>query len=127
MNDKPDKKILVVDDSATMRMFIAMTLRKMTTIAVTEAVNGVDAMEKLQKQDFDLVLTDIMMPEMDGIQLIRNIRGSLNKGIPIIVISTKGREEDRDLGLSLGANGYITKPFKGNELTEAIKKFLSNS
>lgn len=125
MNDSSNKKILVVDDSATMRMFISMTLRKMTTISVTEAVNGVDAMEKLQKQDFDLVLTDIMMPEMDGIQLIRNIRGALNKKLPIIVISTKGREEDRDLGLSLGANGYITKPVKGNELTAAITKFLA--
>lgn len=127
MNASTSKKILVVDDSATMRMFIAMTLRKMAAVSVIEAVNGLEALEKMQQQEIDMVLTDIVMPEMDGIELIRKIRGSLHKKIPIIVISTKGREEDRDLGLSLGANGYITKPLKGQELTEAVNKFLSIS
>lgn len=124
MNNLRDKKILVVDDSATMRMLICMTLKKMM-ISPTEAVNGVDALEKMHNQEFDLVLTDMVMPEMDGAQLITHIRQNMNKNIPIIIISTKGREEDRDLGLSLGANGYINKPIKGYELTEAISKFLA--
>jgi CheY-like chemotaxis protein len=124
MNDLRDKKILVVDDSATMRMLISMVLKKMM-ISVTEAVNGVEAVEKLQQQDFDLVLTDILMPEMDGAQLISQIRQTLNKKMPIIIISTKGREEDRDLGLSLGANGYIIKPIKSHELTEIVTQFLA--
>ena len=117
------KTVLTVDDSASIRQMVAFTL-KQHGYDITEAVNGVEALQKLQQQDFDMVLTDIMMPEMDGIELIRKIRGPLNKKIPIIVISTKGREEDRDLGLSLGANGYITKPLKGQELTEAVTKFL---
>ncbi len=124
MNDLRQKNILVVDDSATMRMLIVMTLKKMM-IAATEAVNGVDAVKKLQQQEFDLVLTDIMMPEMDGLQLISQIRKDMNKQVPIIIITTKGKEEDRDTGLSLGANGYIVKPIKGHELAELITKFLA--
>ncbi len=119
------KRILVVDDSATMRMLISMTIRKVVPAIITEAVNGVDAMGKLEKQDFDLVLTDIMMPEMDGTQLIKRIRGTLNKEIPIIIITTKGEESDRDLGMFLGANGYITKPVNGNQLKDTISKYLA--
>jgi two-component system chemotaxis response regulator CheY len=124
MKNLNHKKILVVDDSATMRMLICMTLKKMM-IPATEAVNGHDAINKLQEQDYDLVITDIMMPVMDGLQLINNIRSTMNKKTPIIIISTKGMEKDRDLGLSLGANDYIVKPIKGHELTEVIVKFLS--
>lgn len=118
------KKILVVDDSATMRMLISMTIRKVVPAFITEAVNGVDAIRKLETQDFDLVLTDITMPEMDGLQLINRIRKTMNKEIPIIIVSTRGEEKDRDLGISLGANGYITKPVNNLQLKEAISKFL---
>ncbi|MEK6692747.1 MAG: response regulator [Nitrospirota bacterium] len=124
MNNGDKKRILVVDDSTTMRMLITMTIKKIVPSVITEAVNGVDAIGKIEKQDFDLVLTDIMMPEMDGTQLISMIRGSLNREIPIIIITTKGEEGDRDLGLSLGANGYITKPVNGHELKETILKYL---
>jgi len=125
MGDVDRKRILVVDDSATMRMLISMTIRKVVPAFITEAVNGVDAIGKLEKQDFDLVLTDIMMPEMDGTQLISRIRRTMNKEIPIIIISTRGEESDRDLGMSLGANGYITKPVNGQQLKDTISKFLT--
>lgn len=122
---KQSPKILVVDDSATMRMFLSMTLKRVfADISITEAVNGVDAIRKLQAQDVDIVLTDMMMPEMNGLQLIENIRRLLNKDVPIIVITTKGEEKDRELGLSLGANGYITKPVSGNKLKDEVSKFL---
>lgn len=128
MEKMDNKKILVVDDSATMRMLISMTVRKVLTgLSVTEAVNGADAVEKLQKQDFALVLTDMNMPEMDGAQLISWIRSSGRKHVPIAVITTKGQEKDRDFGLSLGANGYLTKPVKGNELKELVLKFVAES
>ncbi len=118
-------KILVVDDSATMRMFLSMTLKRVfADISITEAENGLDAIEKLRAQDVDIVLTDMMMPEMNGLQLIENIRKLLNKDVPIIVITTKGEEKDRELGLSLGANGYITKPVSGNKLKDEVLKFL---
>lgn len=119
-------KILVVDDSATMRMFLSMTLKRVfADISITEAENGLDAIEKLRAQDVDIVLTDMMMPEMNGLQLIENIRKLLNKDVPIIVITTKGEEKDRELGLSLGANGYITKPVSGNKLKDEVLKFLA--
>lgn len=122
---KQSPKILVVDDSATMRMFLSMTLKRVfADISITEAENGVDAIKKLQAQDVDIVLTDMMMPEMNGLQLIENIRKLLNKDVPIIVITTKGEEKDRELGLSLGANGYITKPVSGNKLKDEVLKFL---
>jgi len=121
------KKVLIVDDSATMRMLLSTTLRKALAVYVTEAVNGIDAIEKLQKHDFDLVLTDMNMPEMDGAQLVSKIRSSLNKNIPIIIITTKGEEGDRDLGLSLGANGYLTKPINNHELKETVSRFLMGS
>lgn len=125
MDNGNRKKILVVDDSATMRMLISMTIRKIVPASITEAVNGIDAIGKLEKQDYDLILTDVTMPEMDGTQLVSKIRGSLNKEVPIIIITTKGEEGDRDLGLSLGANGYITKPINGHELKETVMKFLN--
>lgn len=125
MKNVAEKRILVVDDSTTMRMLITMTIKKIVPSVITEAVNGVDAIGKIEKQDFDLVLTDIMMPEMDGTQLISMIRGPLNREIPIIIITTKGEESDRDLGMSLGANGYITKPVNGQQLKDAILKFLT--
>jgi two-component system chemotaxis response regulator CheY len=122
---KQSPKILVVDDSATMRMFLSMTLKRaFSDISITEAENGADAIKKLQTQDVDIVLTDMMMPEMNGLQLIENIRKLLNKDVPIIVITTKGEEKDRELGLSLGANGYITKPVSGNKLKDEVLKFL---
>lgn len=122
---KQSPKILVVDDSATMRMFLSMTLKRVfADISITEAENGADAIRKLQTQDVDIVLTDMMMPEMNGLQLIENIRKLLNKDVPIIVITTKGEEKDRELGLSLGANGYFTKPVSGNKLKDEVLKFL---
>jgi two-component system chemotaxis response regulator CheY len=120
-----DKKILIVDDSATMRMFLSMTIKKAVAgISLTEAVNGADAVEKLKKDNFDLVLTDINMPEMDGTQLVEKIRGPLNQNMPIIIITTEGEEKHRDLGLSLGANGYITKPVNSYELRNTVSRFL---
>lgn len=125
MNDLGRKTILVVDDSAMMRMFISVTLRKaLTDVTITEAENGADAIKKLEGQNFDLILTDMMMPEMNGAQLIKNIRNVMNRDMPIIVVTTKGEEKDRELGLSLGANGYITKPVNGHNLREVVMRFL---
>jgi CheY-like chemotaxis protein len=128
MRNLENKRILIVDDSATMRMFISMTIKKsFGDSLVEEAVNGADAYAKLQAKIFDLVLTDMQMPEMDGAQLIRMIRGELSKTLPVIIITTKGEESDRDFCLSLGANGYITKPVNGHALKEAVmNSFMEN-
>ena len=121
-----DKKILVADDSQTMRMFIIFHLIKMLPGAqIIEAENGAAAVEKLMRQDVDLVLTDMNMPILDGAGVIRAVRLGLKKETPIIVITTKGEEQDRERGIALGANGYITKPLNIREFRETVLRFLS--
>lgn len=120
-----NRHILVVDDSPTMRMLFVMTLKKISRdISIEEAVNGADAWGKLQERAFDLVFTDMQMPEMDGAGLIRLIRRELGSALPVIIVTTKGEETDRDSGLALGASGYITKPVKGHEIREVVLNYI---
>ena len=126
MTSYRDKKVLVADDSQTMRMFILFNLIKtLPGVRIVEAVNGLDAIEKLNHHEVDLILTDMNMPEMDGAGVIRAVREVFKKDTPIIVITTKGEQKDRDLGMALGASGYITKPLNPREFRETIFKFLS--
>jgi two-component system chemotaxis response regulator CheY len=118
------KSILVTDDSAVMRMFLVMNLKRLLTVNIAEAVNGREALAMLAKEKFDLLLTDINMPEMNGIELVRHVRTGLKSDIPIVIITTKGESKDRDLGLSLGANSYLTKPVDSKELVKTVMKFL---
>ena len=121
-----DKKILVVDDSATMRMLIVMTIKKLLPgISVIEAVDGNEAVDKLKANDVDIILTDINMPEMDGNELIKWVRESHSTDIPIIVITTEGDEQVMEERKALGANAYITKPIKGPQLKEVVQELLS--
>ncbi len=119
-----EKSILVTDDSSIMRMFLVMSLKRMLRVKITEAVNGIDALAKLKGGKFDLLLTDMNMPEMNGAELIRCVRIGMNSDIPIVVITTKGEIKDREIGLSLGANGYLTKPVNQAELIKTVLKFL---
>lgn len=121
-----DKKVLVADDSQTMRMFILFNLIKtLPGVRIVEAVNGLDAIEKLNHHEVDLILTDMNMPELDGAGVIRAVREVFKKDTPIIVITTKGEQKDRERGMALGASGYITKPLNPREFREAIFKFIS--
>ncbi len=119
-----DKSILVTDDSAIMRMFLVLNLKRMVKVNITEAVNGIDALAKLKAGKFDLLLTDINMPEMDGTQLIRHVRLGLQSDIPIVIITTKGEIRDREAGMAMGANSYLTKPVNPAELIKAVLKYL---
>ncbi len=119
-----EKSILVTDDSTIMRMFLVMSLKRMLKVNITEAVNGIDALAKLKGGKFDLLLTDMNMPEMNGAELIRCVRIGMNSDIPIVVITTKGEIKDRELGMSLGASGYLTKPVNQAELIKMVLKFL---
>ncbi len=119
-----DKSILVTDDSAIMRMFLVMSLKRMLSVNIVEAVNGIDALAKLKSKQFDLLLTDMNMPEMNGAELIRFVRTGLKSDIPIILITTKGETADRELGMRLGANHYLTKPVNNAELIKTVLKFL---
>jgi two-component system chemotaxis response regulator CheY len=128
MTSFADKKVLVAEDSETMRMFILFNLIKMLPgVKITEAENGAVALEKLANQDVDLIVTDMNMPVLDGAGLIRGVRNALKRDTPIIVVTTKGEERDRERGLALGANGYITKPLDPHEFRETLLKFISKT
>ena len=120
-----NKRVLVVDDSQTMRMFIIFHLIKLLPgVQLMDAVNGLDAIEKLKNQDVDLILTDMNMPELDGAGLIVAVRQEFKKDTPIILITSKGESLDRERGLALGANGYLTKPLNTLEFREKVLKYL---
>ena len=107
-----NKKILFVEDSPTMRRIIANSLKKLGIKEATEAENGVDALEKIQKDDFDLILTDWNMPEMNGQELVEHVRKMEKyKTIPILMITTRGMEDDVMTAIKSGVNGYMVKPF----------------
>jgi len=120
-----NKRILVADDSQTMRMLIVFHLIKMMPgVKITEAVTGADALNRLKRQDVDLILTDMNMPEMDGAGLITAVRQELKRDTPIIIITTRGEQRDRERGMSVGANGYITKPLDVRQFRETVRKFI---
>jgi CheY-like chemotaxis protein len=116
-----DKTFLVVDDSATMRQLIAMTLKKMGCQSITDAPNGRVALERLATARADVVLTDIDMPEMNGLEFIERARAEY-PAIPIIILSTHGDDVTRDKGLMLGANDYLTKPLSGSKLIDVMER-----
>jgi two-component system, chemotaxis family, chemotaxis protein CheY len=122
------KNVLVVDDSATFRQLLCMGLSRVeatSRASITEATDGADALGKLENGHFDLVLTDIRMPRLDGLEFVRQVRNGLgNRELPIIIISTKGEETDIELGMSIGASGYLTKPISMGSLKEMVVKFL---
>lgn len=121
-----NKRVLVADDSQTMRMLLLFHVIKMLPgVKIVEAVNGAHALEKLKQQDVDLILTDMNMPELDGAGLIRAVRQDLKLDTPIIIITTKGEQHDRERGMDLGANGYITKPIDIRQFRDIIRKYLS--
>lgn len=116
---------LVVEDSPTMRQLIVYALQRIRGLTVVEADDGVDALKKLAGGQFDIILTDINMPIMDGLKLVKRVREDpQTRTIPIVIITTEGGEEDRQRALALGANAYITKPIQGPQVIAQVKKFL---
>ena len=119
------KRILVVDDSVSIRQMVEMTL-KMANYAVTTAVDGQDALLKCQLSDFDFVLTDQIMPTMDGLTLVRSLRGLTNyQRTPIVVLTTEAGDDMKAKGRAAGATGWMVKPFSPNRLLEVLQKVLS--
>ena len=119
-------KVLVVEDSPTMRQLIVFALKRIRGFHIVEANDGVDGLKKLSAEKFDLILTDINMPIMDGLKLVSMVRNDPNyKDTPIIVITTEGAIEDRERALALGANEYITKPIQTMKILETVKKLMS--
>lgn len=120
------KKIaLIADDSSTVRKFVGFALKSMGIDVVT-ASDGMDALEKLTSENFDIIITDLNMPYVNGYELISSIREIKDyEDIPIIILSSESAEEDKTKGLSVGANSYMIKPFDAKKLQYEVSKFLS--
>ncbi|MGF1496076.1 MAG: PleD family two-component system response regulator [Elainellaceae cyanobacterium] len=116
--------ILIVDDSQTLRKMLSDLLRS-NGMEVLEATNGSEAMQQIQDKSPDLVITDLIMPEMNGYELCRWIRNEPTvRTVPILICSTKSEEFDRYWGMKQGADAYITKPFHPPELLKTVKTLL---
>ena len=125
MTERSEHFALVVEDSPTMRQLIVFALRRLQTLKVTEADDGVDALKKLQGGKFDILITDINMPIMDGLKLVSLVRkDATHKDIPIVIITTEGAQEDRQRALALGANAYITKPIQAPQVIAKVRELL---
>ena len=108
-----------------MRQLIVFALKRIQGLTVIEADDGVDALRKLGAQKLDIILTDINMPIMDGLKLVKRVRSDEQlKAIPIIIITTEGADEDRQRALALGANAYITKPIQAPQVIAKVKELL---
>ena len=122
-----NKRILFVEDSPTMRRIIANSLQKLGVAVAVDAENGVDALEKIQSQEFDMVLTDWNMPEMNGKELVEHIRKmDKYKKLPILMITTRGMEEDVMTAIKTGVNGYIVKPFTPDILKKKMLEIFAS-
>lgn len=118
------KCILVVDDSETVRQVLQLTLSK-AGFKVVEAEDGVDALNKLSAQPVDMVVTDLNMPNMDGLELIKKVRGTGEyRFTPIVMLTTESSEEKKKAGREAGASGWIVKPFKPEQLLKVVKMVL---
>ncbi|MBN2281956.1 MAG: response regulator [Candidatus Marinimicrobia bacterium] len=121
-----DNKVLFVDDSPTMRRIIKNSLQKIGFTEFIEAENGVDALDKLEGEDVGLILSDWNMPEMNGKQLVEELKSNDKyKDIPIIMITTRGMKEDVITAVKLGVAGYVVKPFTPEILKGKIQKALA--
>ena len=116
--------ILTADDSPSMRQMIVFTLRN-AGFEVIEAVDGKDALDRLAGAAVQMLITDLNMPNIDGIELIRRVRATPEyKYIPIIMVTTESDAGKKQLGREAGASGWIVKPFRGDQLVAVARKFL---
>ncbi|MCE1204733.1 MAG: response regulator [Holophagaceae bacterium] len=116
-------KILIVDDSSTMRRIIINTLSRIGYTDVVEGENGKSGLEKLGQGGVEMIITDWNMPEMDGLEFVKTVRGQ-NAGIPILMVTTNAAKEDIVEALQAGVNNYVVKPFTPETLKEKIESLL---
>lgn len=118
------KRIMTVDDSATIRQMVALTLRD-AGYEVIEAVDGCDALERLARETVDMLITDLNMPNLDGVGLIREVRKNpAHRFIPIIMLTTESHDSKKQEGKAAGASGWIVKPFKPEQLLGVVRMVL---
>ncbi len=119
------KTIMTVDDSASVRMMVNFTLSELG-FEIVEAENGLEALNKMDHKPIHMLITDINMPELDGINLVRKVREHPSyRFIPIIILTTESQEEKKKEGKQAGATGWIVKPFKPEQLVAVVRKVLA--
>jgi len=123
------KRILIVEDSPTMRALLNSALEGLEIpVKITEASSGFEALRQLPREPFDLIVTDINMPDINGLELVSFAKSnSAYRSIPLIIVSTEGAEKDRARGIELGADAYLVKPFDAENLREVVADLLSRS
>lgn len=118
-------RVLIVEDSPTMRQLLVFALRRLRDVEIVEAQDGMDGLRKISSDHYDIALIDINMPVMDGLKLIRLIRDEeALKQVPIVVVTTEGADEDRERAMALGANEYLTKPIQANRVLTVVRDLL---
>ena len=119
------KNVLIVEDSKAIRSLIRIALEEAGEFLTEEAGNGFEALKMLPTRKFDLIITDINMPDINGLELIGFVKANqAYKDIPLIIVSTEKTEQDRKRGMALGAAAYIVKPFRKEDLLAMVKKAL---
>lgn len=122
-------RVLIVDDSIVVRRVLALTVRQLPEFldaTIDEVGNGAAALEKMREEPYDLVLSDIRMPLMDGLELVRQVRHEMRDDkTTIVLISTLGTEEDVKRGLEAGATGYLLKPLSPHHIRTALRQLLA--
>lgn len=120
-----NQKVLIVEDSRATRELLAAALEALTGVEVYTAVSGFEALKVLPRHRFALIITDINMPDINGLELINFVKKNPHyRDTPLFVVTTEGRDQDRARGLQLGANEYLVKPFQSELLTALVRRYL---
>jgi two-component system chemotaxis response regulator CheY len=120
-------RILIVEDSPTMRALLTSALEDLDgAVKITEAASGFEALRQLPREQYDLIITDINMPDINGLELVSFVKNTpAYRDIPLVIVSTEGSERDRDKGVGLGADAYVVKPFDPEDLRDVVRQLLA--
>ena len=119
-------RVLVVEDSSAMRAFVRAVLEESDETEVVEAASGFEALRVLPRETFDIAVVDVNMPDINGLELVSFMRKSAaHEKTPVLMISTEAAHADRERGLALGADGYLSKPFTAEALRDKVSELLS--
>jgi two-component system chemotaxis response regulator CheY len=123
------QRILIVEDSASMRSLLAASLEELESpVKISEAQSGFEALRLLPRIGFDLIVTDINMPDINGLELVSFVRGNERyRSVAVVIVSTEGSDRDRERGLELGADAYLVKPFEPETLRHVVNDLLART
>lgn len=126
--EEPVRELLIVDDSKVMREMIMACLRAEPGISFSQAASGLEAIEKMSLKGFDLVVLDLNMPDIGGLEVVEFIRGQDRlRGLPILIVTTRGDDTSRSRVLAAGASSFLTKPFTPEAIVAEVRSLLAGA